>query len=49
VSGGQTQQEIDANMDNIVQEFSSVFSHFTGKIAGDPIKIYVKSDCCSKK
>jgi len=44
VSGGQTQQEIDANMDKIVQEFSSVFSHSTGKIAGDPIKIHVKSD-----
>jgi len=44
VSGRQIQQEIDANMDKIVQEFSSVFSHSTGKIAGDPIKIHVKSD-----
>ena len=44
VSGGQTQQEIDTNIGEIVQEFSSVFSHSNGKFVGDPIKDHVKSD-----
>ena len=44
VSGGQTQQEIDANMAEFDQEFSSVFSHSSGKFVGDPIKIHMKSN-----
>lgn len=44
VSGWQSQQKVGVNMADIIQEFSSVFPHSTGKFVGDPIKIHMKSN-----
>ena len=44
MSGEQTQDEIDANMNHIIDQFPSVFSHSTGKFCGPPIKIHVNKD-----
>ena len=42
VSGGETQEEIDVNMNKIIKENSSVFSNKTGKFTGNPIKVHMK-------
>ena len=41
VSGWQTQQEIDRDMDIFKKQFSSTFTHSTGKFHGAPIKIQI--------
>ena len=40
ISGGQTQDEIDSSMKDLVKEFSGLFSDHTGKYNGKPIKIH---------
>ena len=42
VSGGQTQQEIDIEMEEIKREFPSVFTDKTGKFTGKPISIQIR-------
>ena len=44
VSGGETQEEIDANMEEIVSEFPKLFTNATGKVKGPPIEIQVREN-----
>jgi len=44
VSAGQTQSEIDRDMDKIKEKFSNVFSDRTGKFRGAQIRIQVEKD-----
>ena len=41
ISGGETQKEIDSNMEAIVKKYPDVFTDKTGKYTGKPIKIHV--------
>ena len=42
VSGGETQQEIDRNMNSLMKQFPDLFTNKTGRYKGEPIKIQVK-------
>ena len=44
VSGGETQQAIDKRMQDIIEDFQSVFTDIIGRFRGEPIKIQVKSN-----
>ena len=44
VSGGETQQAIDKRMQDIIEDFPSVFADNAGRFRGEPIKIQVKSN-----
>ena len=44
VSGGESQSEIDANMDIIKRRHPKLFSERTGKCRGSPIEIQIKAD-----
>ena len=44
VSDGETQSEIDANMDRIIHDFPDLFTDATGKVKGSPIKIQIRKD-----
>ena len=44
VSDGQTQGDIDASMQNIINNFPNVFTNRTGKFKGEPIQIQCKPD-----
>ena len=44
ISGGETQEDINANMRALVKKFSGVFTDRTGKCRGKPIKIQVRDN-----
>ena len=48
VSGGETQEEIDARMQKMIKDNPTLFSNRTGRYKGDPIHIHMKDDASAK-
>ena len=44
VSGGQTQSEIDENMEQLIKDYPALFTDTTGKVKGPPIKVQVRKN-----